>query len=121
MKKKICVFLIVTMSILTGCSNEPPEGTSQEMYNIGLEALEILDDYIDGKMSVDTCDRKIDDLYEESEKILEQTGSDYPNDEIIHEDLLMISISNTSAIYVGEHETYSHEDHRAMLKTDLGM
>ena len=120
MKKKIkaCILCICLMMALAGCSSLP-EDTSQEMYDIGVEAMEILDDYIDGKMAMSTCESKLADLEEEGERLMEQNGDQYPNDDNI---LFYISDArfNSSDLFSVDGETYAHEEDRDKLKKFLG-
>lgn len=51
MKRLWSVLLVVclTVSMMVGCGNKMPANTSQEVYDVGIEALEALDYYLDGK------------------------------------------------------------------------
>lgn len=81
--RKIIVGILALCMILimTGCSSKP-ENMSDEMYSTGLNALETVDQYLDGKLSSDETIDKLErfqalfDTYSDSEEeVLTQSNA----------------------------------------------
>ncbi len=108
MKRKICGFVLIGMIMMSGCTaTAPPQGTSQEMYDLGVECLDKLNAYVDGKLSLESFSEEIEDAYLEGQLLLQEEDVEkYSNDEAIVEVLLSISIYNRSS---EEGDTYEQE------------
>lgn len=75
------ILAVCMIFIMTGCSSKP-ENMSDEMYNTGLNALETIDQYLDGKLDSDEATDKLDrfqalfDTYSDSEEdVLTQSNA----------------------------------------------
>lgn len=124
MKKVISILLVVTMccGLMLGCAGKPKE-VSQEVYDLGVETCDVLDDFIQGKMSQDTASDKLDELAEKAEKIEENIKKS--RETTVYEDGILIDIKfafmDVDDIYVEEGETYKAEDKLETLKESLNL
>lgn len=120
MKFLKCSLLLLLLGVFTsGCaSNQKPDNTSQEMYDLGVECLENMQDYVDGTQSFETFDKHIDDAYYEAKQIIENENiEDYSNDSEIQDVLLLIRTEN---LVCNEGDTYKHEELIETLEEVLG-
>ena len=127
MRKK---FIVVMLSIICcinviGCEKKPPRGVSEEMYEVGCETVEVLDNYIDGTMTYSTMALKIESLSEEADEICEETEDEYYKDSIINLTMQHLPVIS-STLFLGtadekEHDTYEHIECRDELKELLGL
>ena len=65
MRKRLITLLIVTLlaASITACENKIPDGMSQETYDVGVTALEIMDKYNSADIDADEADSRLDTLY----------------------------------------------------------
>ena len=95
MNKLVLITTALCLVLVTGCgSRSKPDNTSDRMYGLGLTALEIIDEYLDGKISLENAmDRfsvtsdDIDDQYDNSLReagVEVLVGTDYANDSFIN-------------------------------------
>ena len=106
MKRIISIALIFVLA-LTLCSCGKPEKTSDAMYQIGLNALTMTDEYIEGKITGTEAKERIDEFYSQSKALIEQErkdagsdylfGTDYSNDESIESQLSLLSLAISGA------------------------
>ena len=69
------IVIALIILFITGCNNIP-DGISNEMYNLGCDAANIGQDYIDEKISQASAYQKLQDIYEQSAEILDQREYD---------------------------------------------
>lgn len=115
MKKKIIAALLCGVFLLSGCSGKP-SGMSDEVYEIGCQALKIIEKYNAAEISADDAYDRIDKLHDNLGEIEEEN----PDDEHawnISTDLLGILIDLSSDQISGEGDTF---ESAANLKEDLG-
>lgn len=62
MKKAALILSAFLFIFVTGCSPKIPEGFTQEGYDTGVKALEAIDQYLDGEISEDSAQEKLDRL-----------------------------------------------------------
>lgn len=119
MKRLWSVLLVVclTVSMMVGCGNKMPANTSQEVCDVGIEALEALDYYLDGKMTLSTLGTKLERFEEEAKELAEKSGES--NDDII---VLQIGLAafNADPSFTEEGDTYKAEEDRDALAKTLG-
>lgn len=122
MRKK---FLVVMMSVfcclnVVGCEKKPPEGMSEEMYEVGCETVEVLDNYIDGTMTYSTMALRIKSLSEEADEICEENEEEYYKDSIINLTMQHLPLISSTTFLADadekQHDTYKHIEYRDELK-----
>lgn len=129
MKKNIGAALalsVVCGGLLIGCGGKPM-GLSQEVYDLGVETCDVLEDYVEGRMNQNTCLKKLTVL-EAQAKVMddefeEEYGDEYPTQ--IHTDnaevLFQISFISSAVTSVGDGETYEAQDELEELKDKLNL
>ena len=129
MKKNIGAALalaVVCGGLLIGCGGKPM-GLSQEVYDLGVETCDVLEDYVEGRMNQNTCLKKLTVL-EAQAKVMddefeEEYGDEYPTQ--IHTDnaevLFQISFISSAVTSVGDGETYEAQDEMEELKDKLNL
>lgn len=123
MKKRI-VSLLTTAALalsMTACGNSLPEYTTQEAYDLGIEAYECMEDFCNGSMNEDTLEEKLSDIYADLEDIesdheKNNEDSDYLNDGSI---ALSVNLALAELRVMDEGETYGVEDVRDELAEKL--
>jgi len=57
LRKLVFILLFILILVAVGCEDEErmPPNTSPRMYGLGIAALEIVDDFLDGKINADTA------------------------------------------------------------------
>lgn len=124
MKKVISMLLVAVMccGLLVGCAGKPKE-VSQEVYDLGVETCDVLDDFIQGKMSQDTAEDKLDELGDRADEVKENIEK--TRETTVYEFSILLDISNAksavSHIFVDEGETYKAEDALKDLKENLNL
>lgn len=111
---------------LIGCGGKPM-GLSQEVYDLGVETCDVLEDYVDGRMNQDTCLKKLTVLEAQArvmdDEFEEEYGDEYPTQ--IHTDnadvLFQISFISSAVSSVDDGETYEAEDELEELKDKLNL
>ena len=88
--KKLLTLLLITVLILCSCTpTGKPENTSDRMYGLGMAALEIVDDYLDGKRNLEVT---YDDFQIKADEISQhQVVSTYTNDSNILREAVLLS------------------------------
>lgn len=118
MKKLLSIFLSLLLTVmLTACGNSLPKWTSQEAYDIGLEAYETMDAFCNGSMNRETCEEKLSEYSEELDSIntvheWAETSSDYMNDGSI---ALTVSSAIIGLSLMDDDETYKIEEAKNRL------
>lgn len=102
MKRIIAIIgvLIIILS-LTGCSGGKPEKTSDAMYQIGLNALQTADDYINGKITGDEAEEIIKNYSAQADAEYEKECKDHDEQSLVGTDAsndtsIMFAISTLS-------------------------
>lgn len=73
--------LMCILMILTGCkekASEPPVGMSEDTYEYTIKALNVMDDYNNGKLSKDEAAEKLTVIYSQLDS-LPNSDDDYKN------------------------------------------
>lgn len=67
MKKVITILLtfVIISTIFIGCSSKP-DNVSQQMYDYGVEALNIVDEYLKGDITISTAESELSVIKEKS-------------------------------------------------------
>ena len=121
------VFLIVCL-ILCGCGGGKPDTISQEMYDIGLAALETADDYIAGKITAAEAEKKLlraesmaDSIYEREKEENGGTmvGFKFTSDLTVPSNILLLETS-ISAHDFGTGSMSSVKERRDIIANQLG-
>lgn len=120
MKRVLSVLLaaVLCAGMLTGCGGKP-EDVSQDVYDLGIETCDVLDDYIQGKMKQNTCEEKLEEIADRA-RVLREDDSKTFNDGIILT-YICLSPSNVSHLYFAEGETYEAENALEKLKEELNL
>ena len=63
--KRIVTALIVVLAICVTLSGCRPSGMDDKTYNLGKEAVELAQDFLDGKLPMDEAKDKMDDIRDE--------------------------------------------------------
>lgn len=110
MRKRIIISLLCGMLLMSGCSGKPKD-MSDEVYEIGTQALEIIEKYNDIEITTDEAQLRIDKLYDQIEEIEEENPDDkYAS--TISSDILLIKLGISSDSELSQYEQF--------LKNDLG-
>lgn len=128
MKKIVSMLIVVSLccGVIVGCGGKPSD-VSQEVYDLGVMTYEALEDYVDGKMSQETCYYSLVTPAEEAEKIdrknEEELGDKYLWEERQEEkDILENIVDACDAVQnANEGETYEAEDILEELKEQLNL
>ena len=96
--KKITSFIICVLMVLTliSCGGGKPEDMSDGMYQIGLNALSVADQYISGKISGDNAYHRLEEFYEQTEaqkEYCEEIGTEYRRDVLVSSNILRLQIN----------------------------
>lgn len=120
MKKILSAILVMCMcfGLLAGCGGKP-EDVSQDVYDLGVETCDVLDDYIQGKMKQNTCEEKLEEIADRA-RVLEEDDSKTFSDGIIRT-YICLSPSDVSYLYFAEGETYEAENTLEKLKEELNL
>lgn len=136
MKKVISITLaLIMLACLYSCGKsgneqkQKPGKTSDAMYQIGLNALSVVDDYIGGKITGKEADGRIDEFYDQAKAQYEKDlkyvgedsliGTDYYNDSRIEHEICMLSLEVGSASR-GSSAMSDVMEHRDSLAETLG-
>lgn len=71
MRRKILGVLLVTIGMFVGCGSNPqiPDDMTKEAYDYGKKAIEISQDYVDGKKTAASAYQEISDISNKCEKL----------------------------------------------------
>lgn len=71
MKRKfLSIIACFSLALFIGCGESKiPEGMNQETYDIGVQALKIMDKYNDADITADEADSRLDSLYNKLDKL----------------------------------------------------
>ncbi len=123
MKKRVLsLLLLISMSSsLIACGTGLPKYTTQEAYDLGVDAYECMDDFCSGSMNENTLEEKLSDIYADLEEIesdheKNDDGSDYINDGSI---ALSVNLALAELRVMDEGETYGIEDAKDKLAENL--
>lgn len=122
MKRIITLLIAATMICLTlaGCGGGKPNNVSQEMYDVGITALQIADEYIGYKIDGDKADSKLSALSKDAETIYERNKeSDFRTGDLLVETDIHLVLS---AIHFAEYKGVPADikDERDSLAKSLG-
>lgn len=60
MKKAICVLLVIVMMVsITGCGKKVPDGFTEETYNLGNDALKVMDSFLSGAIVARDAEKEL--------------------------------------------------------------
>ena len=128
MKKLLSVLLAVCLccGMLAGCGKKgKPDEVSQEVYDLGVETCDVLDDYIQGKMKQESCSEKLEALDDEAqaleEKLKEELGDEYSFQDESIVSYIGFAAFSVNPLYYEEGETYDAEDRLEDLKEKLNL
>lgn len=112
MKKKLCILMLLSTVSLVACSGGLPKFTTQEAYDLGVEAYECMEDFCNGSMNENTLEEKLTDIYADLEEIEadheeNDSDNDYMNDGSI---ALKVNLALSELRVMDEGETYGIED-----------
>ena len=116
----VSVLLALYLSFsISSCGNKLPDGMSQETYDIGVKALEIMDKYNSSDIDAEETDRRLDALCSKLEGLeLSDTAEGYGLSEDSYNNNVQISISSFQYKLFNEEDTYSAADN---LRETLGL
>lgn len=97
MKKLIAVLLVFCFAGLAGCGK--PADMDENVYNAGLEALDAVDMYLDGKIEKEEAKAAIDKIYDK----IEEMEVDERNS--LSQISVQMSLSSLELTLMGEGET----------------
>lgn len=94
MKKVITILLtfIVISTLFAGC-NSKPDNVSQQMYEYGMEALNVADDYLNGEITISAAESELNTIKEQSSAISKDI--DYNSNYKYKKDVLVNSSINS--------------------------
>lgn len=94
MKKVITILLtiIIISTLFVGCSSKPDD-ISQEMYEYGIEALNVADDYLNGEITISAAESELNTIKEKSSAISKDI--DYSSNYKYKNDVLVNSSINS--------------------------
>lgn len=94
MKKVITILLtfIVISTLFAGC-NSKPDNVSQQMYEYGMEALNVADDYLNGEITISAAESELNTIKEQSSAISKDI--DYSSNYKYKKDVLVNSSINS--------------------------
>lgn len=110
MKKKAIIMLLCGTFLLSGCSGKP-SGMSDEVYEIGSQALEIIEKYNDAEISEDDAQTRLSMLSDSIDDIKEENPDD------LHAVTIGVDISGANLSLSTNGNTYEWEE---FLRKDLG-
>lgn len=68
MKRTIAPLLILSLTLsLCGCGSSKPDGMTKETYNVGKQALKVMDSYLAEKATAEKADAQLSGLMDELE------------------------------------------------------
>ncbi|MDR0889900.1 MAG: hypothetical protein LBM28_04540 [Oscillospiraceae bacterium] len=72
MKKRFLLLVVVLLVFLSSCTGEKPEDMSEEMYNIGLAALETVDEYFDGIITLEEARYRLEGSEDAADRLYDK-------------------------------------------------
>ena len=101
MKKIVTLLLIILLLTLCSCGGKPTK-MSEGMYQIGLNALDVADQYINGKLTGNRAYDRLEDLYEQAKEeekynreklgVATLVGTEYAHDTFVTSDILILQL-----------------------------
>lgn len=68
LKKLVALLLVVSIVLsVSACGNSKPDTLTKETYDLGKEALNIMDQYLAGKMDAETAEKQFSKIYDQLE------------------------------------------------------
>lgn len=88
MKKVIAILLtfVIIATLFAGCSSKP-DNVSQQMYDYGIEALNIADEYLSGDITISTAESELSVIKEKSSVVSNdatRVGTDKSKDYLVN-------------------------------------
>lgn len=75
----VFLFVAVFVMVFSSCEKTRREGLSDEIYDLGVAAVEIADDYLDGRITIESAYERIcknsSKQYNRPDKVLEENDS----------------------------------------------
>ena len=119
MKKKLIAILIsgVLALSLTACGNGLPDYTTQEAYDLGVEAYEDMNDFCDGSMNADTLEEELTDIYDKLEAINDKHDKNDESEDYMNDDSIALRVNSALASLrvMDDDETYAVKKDRDNL------
>lgn len=127
-KATIAIAAIFLAAVLCSCQGKP-KNTSDTMYQIGVNALSVADEYIDGKISGAEASERLEEYnlqagaqYEKECKDADAdslVGTDYSNDFAIQFDVFMLHFV-IDDVAAGTKSMQEFKENRDTLSKDIG-
>lgn len=126
MYRKLLAFFVTLALLLSGCGDGSgiPKDTSEKMYELGIAALEAVDEYLDNKLDIENAKERLDNtkfwvdvqLEDDMEELDVDVlfGTKYANDSKISHNIVMISNALSKKSY-GTGTTSKIVEHRNSL------
>jgi len=133
MKKLLILFCIIVFASSCEDTPEKPRNTSDRMYGLGITALEIIDDFLDGNADISTTlvlyRYKYQEIDEQAENGRKETGSEtlvgteYSNDGLIRSwaAVLEYSLSERSKNLFGPNSKTGTDSELTELRNKLAI
>lgn len=68
LKRLVAMLMVISIMVsVSACGSSKPDNLTKETYELGKDALAIMDKYLDGKMDADTAEKKLEKIYEQLE------------------------------------------------------
>lgn len=128
--KKFTSIILCAVFLLTLCScGGKPEDMSDAMYQIGLNALAVADQYIAGEITGDSAADRLDEFYEQATAQIEHdeeivgsdvlVGTEYWRDSLVSSDIMILGYRVSNARY-GSGSMSEVQEARDSLAETLG-
>lgn len=65
----VAIILITIVCVITFNKNSKPKGMSKEVFNLGISALKITDEFLDGKITSDEIDSSLENIQKQLDNI----------------------------------------------------
>lgn len=129
MKKFIGILLVIVMLFsISGCGQKAPYGFTNKTYNLGNEALKVMDSFLAGEMNIDEAEEGLSKIYDGLKADVVEPD---PNNKNYEEELIQAFSNNgisflvssfVMGMYGWENEygnTYDCQDIRDLLYEQL--
>ena len=80
----IATLFCLILAFSSGCGSHVPNGMSDETYNVGVKALEIMDKYNNADITADEADERLDSLYDKLKSLdFEESSDEYVQNSLV--------------------------------------